>query len=172
VTSVRWEQYIETIDEIQRSKGYAKVKDVANSLDVGLPTVTEMFGKLSEAGLINYEKYSGVTLTDDGQAMADGLLEKHETLKRFLEILGVPEAVADGDACIMEHNVSEETLDRLTRFVEFVNIPEEGPIWLMHFRRFYETGETPECARECLKTCVHKSRRALAERGVAEDGTE
>jgi DtxR family Mn-dependent transcriptional regulator len=168
LASTRWEQYIETIDAVQREKGYAKVKDVATALDVGLPTVTEMFGKLDEAGLINYQKWSGVTLTEAGQAMADGLMQKHETLREFLTILGVPQGTADGDACAMEHNVSAETLDRLMRFVEFVNVPEDGPVWLSHFREFYETGQTPACARDCLKRCLERTRDSGERRG--EDG--
>lgn len=164
-TSVRWEQYIETIDMVQREKGYAKVKDVAAVLAVGLPTVTEMFGKLDEAGLINYEKWSGVTLTEEGQAMADGLQQKHETLREFLTILGVPEEVADTDACAMEHNVSTETLDRLTTFVAFVHIPEDGPVWLQHFREYYQTGETPPCAQDCLKSCIAQSKERAGRSG-------
>lgn len=161
MTTVRWEQYIETIDQIQREKGYAKVRDVALSLEVGQPTVTEMFSKLGEAGLVNYEKWSGVTLTEDGQSLADELAEKHDTLKEFLTILGVPVDVADADACVMEHSVSSETLDRLTSFVRFVNLPEDGPIWLLHFREFFETGEHPACARECMRSCVRDSERLL-----------
>ena len=161
MTSVRWEQYIETIDGIQKAKGYAKVVDVASSLDVGLPTVTEMFQKLSEADLINYEKYSGVTLTDKGQDMADNLAKKHNTLKEFLTILGVPEEVADDDACVMEHNVSSESLDRLHSFVNFVNMPEEGPVWLLHFREYYETGDTPKCAKDCMRSCLTESEEIM-----------
>jgi DtxR family Mn-dependent transcriptional regulator len=173
MTSTRWEQYIETIDSVQREKGYAKVKDVATALDVGLPTVTEMFGKLDEAGLINYQKWSGVTLTEEGQVMADGLRTKHETLREFLTILGVPEEVADGDACAMEHNVSAETLDRLHRFVDFVQLPEDGPVWLQHFREFYRTGETPACARDCLKSCLAQTVEMVEGLGgKAEDGKD
>ena len=157
MTSVRWEQYIETIDGIQKAKGYAKVVDVASELNVGLPTVTEMFQKLSEAELINYEKYSGVTMTDKGQAIADELADKHETLKEFLTILGVPENAAEDDACVMEHNVSTETLDRLHSFVNFVNLPKDGPVWLLHFREYYETGSTPKCAQDCLRSCLEES---------------
>jgi DtxR family Mn-dependent transcriptional regulator len=171
-TSVRWEQYIETIDNIQKKKGYAKVKDVAQALEVGLPTVTEMFGKLDEAGLINYEKYSGVTLTENGQRMANDLHRKHETLREFLIILGVPEEVADADACTMEHSVSQETLDRLTGFVDFVHIPEDGPIWLQHFREFYETGQTPACAMDCLKACVTESDEVLERIRRNDEGEE
>ena len=163
VTTIRWEQYIETIDDVQREKGYAKVKDVALALDVGLPTVTEMFGKLDEAGLINYQKWSGVTLTDAGQEMADELRAKHKTLREFLTILGVPVEVADVDACAMEHNVSGETLDRLTRFVDFVHVPEDGPVWLHHFREFYETGQIPACTSDCLKRCLAKSGELVGE---------
>jgi len=172
MTTLRWEQYIETIDQIQREKGYAKVKDVARSLEVGQPTVTEMFNKLGEAGLVNYEKWSGVTLTEDGQAMADELHEKHDTLKEFLTILGVPSEVADSDACVMEHNISPETLDRLTSFVRFVNIPKEGPVWLLHFREFYETGTSPACARDCMQLCVEESKRLMGPMGKKspEDG--
>ena len=170
LASIRWEQYIETIDQVQQEKGYAKVKDVATALDVGLPTVTEMFGKLDEAGLINYQKWSGVTLTEEGQAMADGLRKKHETLMEFMTILGVPGEVADSDACAMEHNVSAETLDRLTRFVDFVNLPEDGPVWLRHFREYYETGETPACARDCLKSCVEESEGVMERLRKDSDG--
>ncbi len=156
MTTERWEEYIETIDEVQREKGYAKVRDVAALLEVGLPTVTEMFQKLSEAGLINYEKYSGVTMTEKGQALADELRRKHGTLQQFLEILGVPEEIAYSEACNMEHTISPETLDRLTSFVEFVSFPEGVPLWLEHFQEFYETGEVSGCARECLESCVMK----------------
>ncbi len=170
MTTVRWEQYIETIDGIQRTKGYAKVVDVASSLDVGLPTVTEMFQKLSEADLINYEKYSGVTLTGKGQAMADELAKKHDTLKEFLTILGVPEDVADDDACVMEHNVSTETLDRLHSFVNFVNLPKDGPVWLLHFREYYETGSTPKCAQDCLRSCLEESEGLIKSVRIPKDG--
>ena len=119
------------------------------------------FHKLGEAGLVNYEKWSGVTLTEEGQTMADELQEKHDTLKEFLTILGVPTDVADSDACVMEHNISPETLDRLTSFVRFVSLPEDGPIWLLHFREFYETGTPPACARECMRSCAEESQRLM-----------
>jgi len=53
VGTVRWEHYIEAIDEVSRRKSYAKVRDVSRALGVRLPTVSEMFSKLSEAGLVN-----------------------------------------------------------------------------------------------------------------------
>jgi DtxR family Mn-dependent transcriptional regulator len=159
MTTERWEHYIETIDKVQVEKGYAKVRDVAAILGLGLPTVTEMFQKLSDAGLVNYEKWSGVTLTAEGQRMADELREKHQTLLVFLRMLGVPDDVADTDACSMEHTVSRETLDRLTSFVEFMDSREPGSKWMEHFKAYITSGDVPECLAECLERCPVK--RAL-----------
>jgi len=141
----RTEDYLEAIDTVVEKKGYARVKDVSDILGVALSSVTEMFQKLSEAGYINYEKYSGVTLTEPGRKIAKETKEKHRILREFLLILGVDNAIADEDACKIEHVVNVETLDRLTKFVAFVHHKEEGPLWLDHFKYFYETGKYIEC---------------------------
>jgi DtxR family Mn-dependent transcriptional regulator len=152
----RTEDYLEAIDTIMEKKGYARVKDVSDVLGVALPSVTEMFQKLSEAGYINYEKYSGVTLTEGGKRIAKITREKHRILKEFLLILGVDEIVADADACRIEHVVNPETLDRLTKFVEFVHAKEEGPLWLDHFIYYYKTGEYIDCCPKDIEKCpVH-----------------
>ena len=152
----RTEDYLEAIDTIVEKKGYARVKDISDILGVALPSVTEMFQKLSEAGLINYEKYSGVTLTETGREIAKKTKEKHEILKEFLMILGIDCIIADSDACKIEHVVDPETLDRLTKFVEFVHHKEEGPLWLDHFKFFYETGEYIGCSpRDRESSPVH-----------------
>lgn len=142
----RTEEYLETIYELVQKKGYARVKDISNQLDVGLSTVTEMLKKLSDAGYINYEKYGAVTLTEKGEEIAVELEQKHKVLKDFLVILGIDEKVADEDACNIEHVVNPETIERLTRFVEFIQSLER-PLWLEKFKKYYEKGVLPECPR-------------------------
>ena len=83
----RTEDYLEVLDVIISEKGYAQVKDVSKILGVGPSSVTEMFQRLGETGYINYEKYSGVTLTSKGKIIAKKTRKKHETLKNFLLIL-------------------------------------------------------------------------------------
>ena len=152
----RTEDYLEVLDAIIIEKGYAKVKDVSKILGVGPSSVTEMFQKLSKAGYINYEKYSGVTLTAKGKTIAKKTRKKHNTLKEFLLILGVNEKIADADACRIEHIVNPETMNRLTKFVEFVQRFKEGPRWLDHFKYFYETGKYVECTPRTASNCpVH-----------------
>lgn len=152
----RTEDYLEAIDTVAEQKGYARVKDISDILGVALPSVTEMFQKLSDAGYINYEKYSGVTLTETGREIAKKTKEKHRILREFLQILGVDDTIADSDACRIEHVVNPETLDRLTKFVAFVNQKKEGPRWLDHFKYFFETGEYVECSPKDMESCpVH-----------------
>lgn len=67
MVSKRYEEYLEVIYDISNQKGYARVKDVSEELDLGLSTVSEMFKKLDDQGYVNYEKYSGVTLTEKGK---------------------------------------------------------------------------------------------------------
>jgi DtxR family Mn-dependent transcriptional regulator len=141
----RNEDYLEVLDDIISEKGYAKVKDVSKILGVGPSSVTEMFQKLSETGYINYKKYSGVTLTAKGKKIAKKTRKKHDTLINFLLIIGVDKEIANEDACRIEHVVNSETMNRLTKFVDFVQHFNEGPKWLDHFKHFYETGEYVEC---------------------------
>ena len=103
--------------------------------------------KLSSKNLVNYVPYRGVTLTSQGEKMAGELMDKHNTLAQFLEILGVDKKDAEIDACQIEHHVSSETIEKLHSFVEFVQEAPQDQLWLNHFRHFCETGERLKCTR-------------------------
>lgn len=138
----RTEDYLEALWSIIAKKGYAKVKDVAQLLEISPSSVTEMFQKLDNQGYIHYEKYSGVTLTKKGQTLAEKTRKKHDTLEQFLLILGLDETIASEDACRIEHVVHPETIKRLTQFVEFVHHLEKKPQWLRQFKQYYEAGSS------------------------------
>ncbi|MCI0482096.1 MAG: metal-dependent transcriptional regulator [Candidatus Dadabacteria bacterium] len=158
----RTEDYLEAINTVVRRKGYAKVSDISKILAVGPPSVTEMFKKLSDEGYVNYERYSGVTLTPKGRKIAEETRTKHNTIKEFLLILGIEEAIADEDACKIEHTVNPETMSRLTNFVSFVKKKDDNPRWLDHFRYFHETGRYVECRPSTAKDCpVHRNKAGV-----------
>ena len=142
------EDYLEAIYTVQRTKGYARTTDIKNLMEHSAASVTEMFQKLDREGYVNYEKYGGVTLTTEGLRIAILISTRHRILTNFLEILGIPTDIANDDACKIEHNVHPETMERLTRFVEFVQAGPENPRWLDHFREFWETGNVVNC-KEC-----------------------
>lgn len=141
------EEYIEVIYALQKRHGHVHTNDVASVLGVAPPSVTEMMQKLSTNKLVNYVPYHGVTLTSSGEKMAMELLDKHNTLAQFLEILGVDKKDAEIDACQIEHHVSSQTIEKLHSFVEFVQEAPRDQLWLHHFRHFCETGERLKCTR-------------------------
>jgi len=150
------EEYVEIILIIQNEKKRVQTNDVASALDVNPASVTEMFQKLSNEGYINYERYSGVTLTEKGRKIAIITKKRHETLKDFLMILGVDEKIADDDACRIEHNVDFQTMKKLRKFVKYAKMENVCSRWLDHFKYFDETGKYIECKPANEEKCpVH-----------------
>ncbi|MBC7086831.1 MAG: metal-dependent transcriptional regulator [Methanomethylovorans sp.] len=156
MTTERTEDYLKAIEKIIEKKGYAQVKDVSRELDLSSPSVTGMFKKLTKMGYINYEKYGGVTLTPEGERIAKKTIKKHSTIRDFLIIIGLDEEIANHDACRIEHILTPQTFDRLTKFVEYMNFNKELPICLDHFKYFYDTGENIACTVSSREECpVH-----------------
>jgi len=147
------EDYAELVYIIQNKKEKVHTNDVASALDINPASVTEIFQKLSDEGYINYEKYSGVTLTEKGKKIAIKTKRKHDTLKKFLIILGVDEKIADEDACKIEHNVNQETMKKLRKFVEFAKLENGCSRWLDHFKYFNETGKYIQCTPKNEENC-------------------
>ncbi len=116
----REEEYLETIHDIVEEKGYAKVSDVANELDLGLSAVTEMFQKLDEKGYIDYKKYSGVTLTDKGKSVAESLLNSHKIWEDFFVKIGIDREEADDNACKIEHVVDAEITEKVDELIDHI----------------------------------------------------
>ena len=127
----RVEDYLEVVYELIQRKGYARPSDIAERLDVKLPSVTNMLQKLHGMGLIVYERYRGLTLTDKGEEIARFSQQKHTAIIKFLQILGVTEKIAKSDAEGIEHHVHKETLNRIERFVDYAN---DHPSWFKTFQ--------------------------------------
>ncbi len=154
------EDYAELIYQLQQQKKPVKTSTIANALHIAPSSVTEIFQKLQQLGYVDYQPYKGVTLTAKGRLIARSTAQKHETLKDFFMILGITEAVADEDACKIEHVVNTETMDRLTKFVDFVQQTKVNPLWLDHFDHFYTTGEYIECTPQTRNQCpVHGKKK-------------
>ena len=140
--SGRSEDYLRGLYEIVERKGYARIKDVARELGVQPSSAVEMMKKLDHKGFVVYEKYGGVTLTSDGKDIARAVRERHETFKKFLEIILVPKDIASKDAHVLEHRLDPKTILQFTRFVDFItsspNHPKFVGRWVEQFRRYCE----------------------------------
>ena len=140
--SGRAEDYLRGLHEIIERKGYARIKDVARELSVQPSSAVEMMKKLNQKGLVVYEKYGGITLTSEGEEIARAVRERHETFKKFLEIILVPKDVALKDAHLLEHRLDPKTILQFTRFVDFITGATKHPKfvgrWIEQFRRYCE----------------------------------
>ena len=92
--------------------------DIAAELKISQASVTTMVQRLDAEGLVKYEKYRGMVLTETGQAVAAHIAHRHELLTRFLGLLGLDEQVISRDVEGMEHHVSPETFAALARLTE------------------------------------------------------
>ena len=120
-TTAAVEDYLERISELIKTKGYARVVDIAAELKISQASVTTMVQRLDAEGLLNYEKYRGMVLTDAGEAVAARIAHRHELLTQFLRQLGLDEDVITRDVEGMEHHVSPETFAALERLTELLS---------------------------------------------------
>ncbi|HOD52339.1 MAG TPA: metal-dependent transcriptional regulator [Candidatus Hydrogenedentes bacterium] len=119
--SASLEDYLEAIFHVVEAKQAARVKDIADRLNVNSSSVTSALHALKERNLVNYEPYDIVTLTLRGLQVAAEVVRGHEALRRFfVDVLGIGNEEAEAAACGMEHAMPPLVLERLIDFVEFV----------------------------------------------------
>jgi len=148
------EDYLEAIYNLAKEKRAVRVRDIAKKLDVKMPTVSNMLKTLSDKGLIDYEKYEYLELTDKGSDVGQEIDNRHQIFRSFLSnILKIDYEQANEDACKMEHAVSPTTLDAFVDFMEFIeNCPRSGASWLEYFNEYREHGQPKD---KCLDRMKH-----------------
>lgn len=117
--------YAKAIWEVAGEAGVASTKDVAGRLSVSAASVTGMFGRMRELGLVEYERYRGATLTEKGRAEAMRLVRRHRLIETLLtERLGYSWQDVHEEAERLEHAVSDQFTERLA---EFLGHPDHDP---------------------------------------------
>jgi DtxR family Mn-dependent transcriptional regulator len=116
--SLTKQNYIETIFELSREKGFAKTKEISEKLNVKMPSVTEMLKQLSSLDLIMHEKGREVFLTDSGKALARKLEYRQNILVQLLKKIGCSRAHSEKVACKLEHYIDGETVKRLESLID------------------------------------------------------
>lgn len=112
------EDYLEMICRLSAQDGYTRVNILADKLNVQAPSVTKMVQRLAEAGLLAYQRYGIIHLTEQGQKLGRFLMERHQVVENFLANLGLAEALKDTEK--IEHSLSDTALERLKWFNEYM----------------------------------------------------
>lgn len=109
--STAMDDYLEQILHLIETKGDARAVDISKNLGISQASVTNMLQRLDAEGLVRHEKYRGTTLTEEGHRIAGAIIERHETLTRFLRLFHIDEETIYRDVEGMEHHVSRPTLE-------------------------------------------------------------
>ena len=107
------EDYLEAILVIGQRRGAVRSIDVANELGFSKPSVSVARKKLRESGHIEMEADGLIRLTPSGRTIAEQIYERHRMLTDFFLYLGVDEEAASADACLVEHDLSAGTFEKL-----------------------------------------------------------
>lgn len=113
------QDYLEAILNLSEDCNKVRITDIAMELDVAKSSVHQAVTQLEKAGLVVHERYGPLELTTKGRKEAVKVRNKHEILVKFLtKVLGVDRETADDEACLMEHVISQATIEKLTEFFE------------------------------------------------------
>lgn len=107
------ENYLETILSLHETQGLVRSIDIANHLHFSKPSVSVAMKKLRESGYIEMDKEGFISLLPAGEEIARRIYERHKLLTQFFIHLGVSPEVAAADACKIEHDLSEETFQKI-----------------------------------------------------------
>ena len=111
------ENYLEAILALGE-KGPVRSIDVAQHLNFSKPSVSRAMSLLREGGFVVMGAGGFLTLTPEGQEIAQRIYERHLLLTKWLTHLGVSEQVAAEDACRIEHDLSVESFAALRAHIK------------------------------------------------------
>lgn len=121
--SLSQQRYIEVIAGLIRDKGAARTTDVARSLGVRLPSVTEAVRRLEALGVAVRKSRFEIALSREGRRVAEQLDGRQRALERFMvDVMAMPALEAAEAACRVEHCVNREFAERLAAVAEYLSL--------------------------------------------------
>lgn len=115
------EEYLKTMYVLKKQNGNVRVTDVAEKMDCSKASVNKALNNLKDNGLVNYESYGTIEITDAGEDLAQKILESYDIVFLFLkDVLGMEAEKAEVEAENMKTSMSDETVNKLARYVHQV----------------------------------------------------
>lgn len=112
------EDYLEAILILRERQGTVRSIDVVHQLELTKPSVSVAMKRFRENGYIEMDAEGYITLLPPGEEIAQRIYGRHKLLTQFLIRLGVSEETAAADAYKMEHDLSNETFEKLKEHVQ------------------------------------------------------
>jgi len=115
------EMYLETILILSQKKQLVRSVDISEYMGYSKPSVSRAMGLLKDDGYIEEDYREGVILTEKGKQIAESVYDRHTTLAKIFESLGVDAQTADEDACKIEHFISDKTFAAIKKHFKEYN---------------------------------------------------
>lgn len=128
--------YLMAVHELLDTQGYARAVDVARYLNISRGSVSLSLNRLKKLNFLKEDANKFLQMTEKGHQVVHSVLQKRQLIIQFLkEVLLIPEATAESDACKIEHLISDETGKRLMSFLGYYlsRSPEA-----VHFREGFQ----------------------------------
>lgn len=110
------EDYLETILILMERNGQVRSIDIVNEMNFSKPSISIAMKKLREHGFIRMDVNGLITLTQEGREVAERIYSRHKLLTSVLVAIGVDGRKAAEEACKIEHDIDDETYDRIYDF--------------------------------------------------------
>ena len=110
------EDYLETILKLRQKQGNVRSIDIVGEMHFSKPSVSVAMKKLRESGHVLMDENGLLTLTEEGEAVARRILERHTVLTKMLTTIGVEEKTAAEEACEIEHTISDSTFEKIKAY--------------------------------------------------------
>lgn len=117
---------MERIQELIELKGYARSVDIAGILGISQASVTNMVKRLDAEGFVRHERYRGLVLTPEGEAIASNIRKRHKILTDFLNLLGVSRDEVERDVEGLEHHLGPSSLKAIAALC--CELPAQTPL--------------------------------------------
>ena len=111
------EDYLESILILHQRSGLVRSIDIVNELGYSKPSVSIAMKKLRESGYISMSPDGLITLNESGLEIARQVYSRHQVITKLFVMMGVPQEIAAEDACRVEHDLSQETFERIRDYV-------------------------------------------------------
>ena len=125
--SMSHEDYLEAIAMLGGTlETSVRSVDVAKQMGVSKASVNKAIGLLKEKGYVEQPYYGDITFTELGYNYAKAVYKRHRYLTTFLsKALGIAEDVAEDEACLMEHAISDDSFEKWVAYIDGLGIIEE-----------------------------------------------
>ena len=148
------ENYLKAIYAIVKEKGAARVKYIAQYLNIGASSVSEALKIIAAKDLINYEPYGLISLTEEGKRLAEEVIHRHDTLKDFFEnVLTVTPELSEEAASKAKHAIPDDVMEKFLMFLGFMKTCScKEPKWVKSFKHYSQNKKLSEKCQNCIQT--------------------